>query len=344
MKNDENLNNHTVPETASQINFIPNDTALNHTVAELHARLSDTEHAQVFIDAHLQCVFVNDPNPSRFVMLPDDVPQLATLPDLGPVIRKCIVHNTWNENFISYILHDCIPSSRTTPVADTKIDVASVCVLLNVLLATLLGLYPTSTKAPPFPMRAVFFRRIHALLTSPHDAIVAFATENRSLLVIALTEYVWSTLPVYFPVETETIQETTKQTPAFFTSAGQHFDAFRQASAQLLHLAQPLEHVLVVGVLAGISLTRPLPRWTGLRVASLIRTRLTPPCSNHQPQTGVHHHSHIVVTPRVHPVAAAHRAPLLNTFQNLTLQHPPRHHPGPRVVREMHVETSHPTL
>lgn len=184
----------------------------------------------MFIDAHLPCVFVNDPKPSRYVMLPDDVPQLSTLPDLGPVLRKCLMHENWSENFISSLLHDCVPIPRPSLVASARIDVASACILLNVLLATLLGLYPTSTKRPPFPMRAVFFRRVHMLLTSAHDTIVAFASENRQLLTLALTEYVWSTLPVYFPVETEAMQESTKQAAAFFTNAGQHFDAFRQVT------------------------------------------------------------------------------------------------------------------
>jgi hypothetical protein len=224
-------NGYTDPHPTPTV-FIPHDAELNDTVAELHSRISNTESAQVYIDTHLPCVFIKDKKLSRYVMLPDDVPQLATLPDLGPVIRRCLVHNTWTENFISCVLHDCIPSSRPSLVADVKVDVASACILLNILLATLLGLYPTAAKTPPFPMRAVFFRRVHTLLTGTQNSIVAFAKEHRPLLTLALTEYIWSTLPVYFPVETEALQEVCRQTSVFLSNGGQHFDAFRQVCAK----------------------------------------------------------------------------------------------------------------
>ena len=119
-----------------------------------------------------------------------------------------------------------VPRSASRP---PQPDLASCSVLFNVLLATLLGLYPACVKKPPFAVRSHLYARVHALLTAPEDAQRAFAAAHKVLLVFSLAEYCCRLLPQLFPAERESICSA-QAVDAFFQQGPALFDAFRQES------------------------------------------------------------------------------------------------------------------
>ena len=182
---------------------------------------------------------------SRYRLLPDDSPQLATLPDLGNLLRGWVVHTMtpakrqpgpstggWCHLYsVAQRLfdhHQKATTSRVKP-ACPQVDQASVVILLNLLLATLLGLYvappqppgtPTPHPGPPsdppaasgaapggsrpaWEARVNIYRRVHVLLTSPASEQLAFASEHGTLLNAALVEYICRVLPRYMPAEAD---------------------------------------------------------------------------------------------------------------------------------------------
>ena len=147
-----------LPATASD--FVPSCPALNARLHALHARLPFDPCAQIKIDAHLLAAAEAEPSRPRnimhLVLLPEDAPQLATLPDIGHIIRSCLVARRWTASYLASLLHACLPCPRPS-IPLIPPDPASAPVLLNILLATLLGLYPRSVKQPSFPVRVTLF-------------------------------------------------------------------------------------------------------------------------------------------------------------------------------------------
>jgi hypothetical protein len=205
--------------------FVPSCPLLNARVAALHARLPFDPFAQIKIDAHLLAAALRDDSP-RLVMLPEDAPQLATLPDIGHLIRSCLVARRWTASYLHSLLHACIPCPRPS-IAALPPDSASAPLLLNILLATLLGLYPQSVKQPPFPVRVALFRRVHAAITLDGPSQMALLTRIQPLLVLALTEYLCHILPRHMPSEYDALRAAFPVDP-FFATAAPVFDLFRQ--------------------------------------------------------------------------------------------------------------------
>jgi len=156
----------------------------------------------------------------------DDAPQLANLPDLGPALRDCLMKKKCNGNSLVHHLQGCLPVAKSACKAP-PVDQPSCCIMLHVLLATLLGLYPNCVKKPPFAVRARIFARVHGLLTACADAQAAFAAQHRPLLVFALAEYTCRLIPVYFPAEHESMCSN-QAVLAYFEQGPAIFDAFRQ--------------------------------------------------------------------------------------------------------------------
>jgi hypothetical protein len=194
-------------------------------------RLPFDQHAQIKIDAHLLAAAyaAEAPpriDPLRLVLLPADAPQLARLPDLGPVVRACLAARRWDGNYLLYLVHACLPCPRP-PAPPVPPDAASVPFLLNLLLATLLGLYPQCVKQPPFPVRVALARRVHAALTLEATALAAFAAAAAPLLMLALSEYLCHVLPAFMPAEHAALCAAFP-VEAFFSATPGLFDLFRQ--------------------------------------------------------------------------------------------------------------------
>ncbi len=189
---------------------------------------------QVKIDAHLPCAAaaMHSLTPlgrldlTKLVLYPEDAPQLATLPDLGPVIRGCLVARQWSSSYLAHLLHSSMPCTRPAVKVPAP-DRASVAITLNLLLATLLGLYPVCVKRPPFSVRAAFYARVHVLLTSDADTQAAFVLAHQPLLSLSLSEYICHVLPAFLPAECSALCAA-YSVDTFFTAGPPLFDVFRQ--------------------------------------------------------------------------------------------------------------------
>jgi len=208
--------------------FIPGHAGLSLRVASLHARLqTDDEGALVRINAHLPCASV-EAHHERFVLLPEDAPQLGTLPDLGYIIRAALATRRWGETHIGSLLHACFPGQRCVgPAAPEQIDHASCCAGLSLLLGTLLAVYPTALKRPPFATRARLYARLHELLTQDSVHKADFMREHPGLFVLATLEYVLYVLPRMMPAEAQVLGNL-YPLDALAAQAPAVLDAFRQ--------------------------------------------------------------------------------------------------------------------
>lgn len=205
---------------------------MNQEISLLHSELARDDHAQTKIDRHLLAagaawrgVRMGFPLKSLVLSL-GDAPQYGGLPDLGPALRSCLVGRRWGENFLHHCLHSCLPIPKST-VKPPPPDPRSCALLFNVLLATLLGLYPNTIKKPPFVVRGKLFCRVHALLTASYEAQYCFAVKHADLLVFSLGEYVCRLLPSLFPAEHSAICGA-QTVEAFFLQGPGVFEFFRQ--------------------------------------------------------------------------------------------------------------------
>jgi len=143
----------------------------------------------------------------------------------APFLAECVMH--------------CFPSCQRGfsqnghrplqdhAAAETRIDTASIFVVLNILLGTLLGLHPASNWRPGFATRCNLYKRIHRLLTSDEHTMTTFIRSNRTLIQLAVIEYVCSVVPIYMPAEAEFWTEQVLPED-FLKQCTVAFDAFRR--------------------------------------------------------------------------------------------------------------------
>ena len=111
--------------------------------------------------------------------------------------------------------------------AETKVDMASMFILLNIMLGTLLGVHPFSEWRPGFATRCNLYKRVHGLLTSDEHTMSAFIRNNKTLVQLSVTEYVCSVMQNCMPAETEFLNEHVLP-EGFFKQCSHAFDAFRR--------------------------------------------------------------------------------------------------------------------
>jgi len=217
---------------AAHAEFIPGHPELSRRISQLHASLAHDDHAQSEIDAHLLAAAAVERGIdlgfplATLVLDPGAAPQFATLPDLGPVLRDCLVFKRWGSSYLAHCLYCCLPIPKSAAKSPEP-DARSCAVLFNVLLATLLGLYPACVKKPPFAVRSRLFARVHALLTANAQTQYAFAVKFKLLLVFSLSEYACRLIPQLFPAEFDSICAA-QSVGAFFAQAPAVYESFRQ--------------------------------------------------------------------------------------------------------------------
>ena len=106
---------------------------------------------------------------------------------------------------------------------ETKIDMASMFILFNLLLGTLLGMHPSSDWKPGFNL----YKRVHRLLTSDEHTMSTFVTNNKTLIQLPVTEYVCSVIQLCMPAEAEFLTEHVLP-EGVFKQCSLAFDAFRR--------------------------------------------------------------------------------------------------------------------
>lgn len=227
---------------------------MNHEVAALHylARCGDIPHdvAERQLNSYLAAANADTavcPGlKPRWLLLPIvDTPHHSILPDLGNVIHN-ILAKTPLPTALSFVLEQSLPSLRHTQRTCAFRD--SQDVLLNLVLALLLGLYCGPTvKRPDFVVRSRVYASIHGLLTSTRGTQTAFCLANQPLLVVACMEYVARIVQVHMSPQA-----------AFLTN--------RDASSNLFFRRIP---VLCDELRQDIRIVRGRVQWKHLRVACL---------------------------------------------------------------------------
>ncbi len=249
--------------------YIPFDAAMNHEVHALHYLAkrglipSDVAERQLnsYLAAASADLVVRAGVRPRALLLPlADTPHHTLLPDLGNVTHN-ILAKTPIPGALSFVLEQSMPSLRHTQRACQFKDFQDV--LLNLVLAFLLGLYQGSTvKRPDFACRCALYARIHALLTSTRMRQTSFCAANQPLLVVACMEYVARVLPVYMPAQAAYLNARDPSCAQFFRriptlcdELRQGFDSthalsWRQLQASCLSLIDKVSRLRKAGSLA----------------------------------------------------------------------------------------------
>ena len=220
--------------------FCSQDAEINARLQALHLRLTSDPRVQIAIDTYLPCcalarqgVPVTFPL-MRYRLLPDDAPQFGNLPDLGNQLRICIqqiiLSQTETGTLFTSITVSIFRSMPKDSRSFTKhtARVASVSIILNLLLAMLLGLYPSCVRRPAWEARVNIYTRIHSLLTSPPEAQFQFVLKHMTLVKMAICEYLCRTTTECLPGEAEYIGawlRTGALPPTFIQTK---LDSFRQ--------------------------------------------------------------------------------------------------------------------
>ena len=211
------------------------DSKVFQDVEILHSKLAEDPTYQVKIDCYLavaallECKspLLQQHPAENFVMAVSDAPQFGNLPDILPLIRDCMVHNTWSDTLLGSLLHSVFPCPKPSlKYKQTEGDMSASCIL-NIVLGLLLGLFPDTSKCPPFPIRVRLYARIHQLLTVFHHEQKHWIQTNSFLCCLALCEYISKAMPLFTPAEHECLVNHFPVSN-FFTGTSVFFDGFRQ--------------------------------------------------------------------------------------------------------------------
>lgn len=185
-----------------------------HILARSGAIPPDTAERQ--LNSYLLAAGLRVPglSPALLVLPIADAPHYSLLPDLGQVTHSILAQNP-HPSSLSAVLEQCLPawrhSSRPISYEDSQ-DV-----LLNIIMALVLGLYPGATvKRPRFEARAQLFARLHGMLTSTQEQKTSFCRQHPALLLLACMEYVARVLPANMPSQHAFILEREPSCAVYF--------------------------------------------------------------------------------------------------------------------------------
>jgi hypothetical protein len=169
----------------------------------------------------------------RWLLLPiTDAPFHGLVPDLGMVIHRVLSRDPMH-SAVSAVVEQCIPSMRHVCRAVQYTDSQEI--LLNLVLALLLGLFPGSPKKPGFSIRAVLWGRVHALLTDSRERQTAFLEAHQDILTLACMEYLARLLPLYMPAQDAFLTGRDAPSSGFFRRIPPICDEFRQTLDEMQH-------------------------------------------------------------------------------------------------------------
>lgn len=171
----------------------------------------------MIVDSYLPCCAIESCKIplDMMQMLYADTPQFENLPDLGGEIRSAMVESTeqtTKKTFLQRIFAGVLGGMRKnqqaaqyTKLNTSNIDLTSVSILLNLLLASLLGLYPLTHRFTQWNARIHIYKRIHFLLTSPPAEQIHFIQKHALMLVPCITEYICNIVYAYMPTEKDVL-------------------------------------------------------------------------------------------------------------------------------------------
>jgi hypothetical protein len=208
-------------------------------VEQLHKTLQKgNQRAQHKIDSYLLMYACSDTSetPIRFFqLLPADVLQYDSLPDITRFI--CMSFATEKlDGIIAYYMQYLSPLRTKNRMRRTK-QVAAKChvessICLNLIQATVLGLYPRCCKRPLFETRVSLVACLYDLKTSTLARQNAFFLKAGNLLRMAFTEYLLNVRQDYCPVEHEYLCQQAKYLENYDVACVNATDSMRQSCLQ----------------------------------------------------------------------------------------------------------------
>lgn len=252
--------NHITVPLLSDIEYLQNfDPSLVDTLQKLHNEFLNEDfhhnHVQIQIDGHLPyaaLIFQNhslltkipkEMHYSSFVLNAKDVLHLDTLPDIGEWIRVCLTHGLWNASQLGLFLHDCFPCPKPLLRVKRVEQDHTVPIIINIVFASVMGIYPKSVKKPSFHLRVQWFIRFHNLLTSSWAHMNEWIKSNEAICSFCVCEYVSKLLPVFWPCEYEIVTHVFPVAP-FFKETVYFFDMFRQQIMEAVDCQDQPDEVL----------------------------------------------------------------------------------------------------
>jgi len=167
------------------------------------------------------------PNRRRWALLPiTDAPHHSLLPDLGQIIHRVLSRDPIH-SAVSAVIEQCIPSMRHVCRVVQYTDSQEI--LLNLILALLLGTFPCTCKKPAFTIRARLWAKVHAILTSSKECQTTFLAGNEPITLLACMEYIARVVPVHMPAQDAFLTGKDAISSVFFKRVPPVCDEFRQA-------------------------------------------------------------------------------------------------------------------
>ena len=180
----------------------------------------------LLVASHTKLLHRLAPSRRRWLLLPiTDAPHHGVVPDIGHIILRVMARDPI-PSAVSAVIEQCIPSMRHVcrPVQYTD----SQDILLNLVLALLLGLFPGSPKKPEFSRRAMIWAGVHTVLTSSRERQTAFLTTHQDLVLLACMEYLARIVPLYMPAQDVFLTGHDAPSAGFFKRIPPVCDEFRQ--------------------------------------------------------------------------------------------------------------------
>jgi hypothetical protein len=191
--------------------FCTTDAQINSALAGLHMRLKKgCRVVQREIDTYLLLCACEKSLSGRQLhdmkVCDTLVPQYDTLPDITRYLPYSFTTDR-EPGIIAYYIQLLSPLKRKTrtrrgnPAA--PLCPIEACVCLNLIQATLLGLYPRASKHPLWRNRVAIVACIHKLQTSSFETQTRFLALSHDILRVSFTEYIFNVRADFCPVEHE---------------------------------------------------------------------------------------------------------------------------------------------
>lgn len=174
--------------------------------------------------------------PWMAVMDAEDTPCFENNPDLWGIMRDTLKNILYPKkkllarNMLHILFTQALPCFHQTNKS-VQVD-EYMPVVLNVLLALLLGLYKNANKKSHFMLRIQFFKKIHVLMTSTKEAQQEFFSQHSSLIILSFMEYIAQVTPMFWPAEYEFLVKENNMS-AFFDKIPLICDDFRVFDMEL---------------------------------------------------------------------------------------------------------------
>jgi hypothetical protein len=220
--------------------FCSTDAQINDTLTKLHLRLKKgCRSVQREIDTYLILCACENTLSGRALhnmkVSESCVAQYDTLPDITRYIPHSFTMSR-ETGIIAYYIQLLSPLKRKTrtrrgnpaaPLCHTE-----ACVCLNLIQATLLGLYPRSSKQPVWRTRVAIVACIHKLQTSSFETQTRFLALSHDILRVSFTEYILNVRSDYCPVENEFLVRQASFLPNYDAACATLCDHIRQTCVQ----------------------------------------------------------------------------------------------------------------